>query len=79
MARDNPGRLRLVRERARDHDAVEEMNEAAFGPDRLHKTVYRLREGVKPKDLKNIAGAPTMKRVLRDADYAKWSKEFLGR
>ncbi len=48
MARDNPGRLRLVRERARDHESVEAMNEAAFGPDRHHKTVYRLREGVKP-------------------------------
>lgn len=44
----NPGRLRLVRERVRDAAAIEAMNEAAFGPDRLHKTVYRLREGVKP-------------------------------
>ena len=45
----------------------------------VYETLKALREGVKPKDLKNIAGAPTMKRVLRDADYAKWSKEFLGR
>ena len=44
----NVGRLRLVRERLRDQAAVEEMNEAAFGPDRHHKTVYRLREDVKP-------------------------------
>jgi predicted N-acetyltransferase YhbS len=43
-----PGRLRLLRERARDDEAIEEMNEAAFGPDRTHKTVYRLREDVKP-------------------------------
>jgi predicted N-acetyltransferase YhbS len=43
-----PGRLRLLRERPRDHAAVEEMTAAAFGPDRLHKTVYRLREEVKP-------------------------------
>ena len=49
MARqESPGRLRLVRERARDAAAIEEMNEAAFGPDRHHKTVYRLREGAKP-------------------------------
>jgi predicted N-acetyltransferase YhbS len=51
LARDivrDPGRLRLLRERARDDDAIEAMNEAAFGPDRLHKTVYRLREDVKP-------------------------------
>ena len=30
MARDNPGRLRLLRERARDDEAIEEMNEAAL-------------------------------------------------
>ncbi len=48
MARESPGRLRLLRERPRDNEAIEEMNEAAFGPDRLHKTVYRLREDVKP-------------------------------
>lgn len=42
------GRLRLVRERPRDDVAVEAMNEAAFGPDRQHKTVYRLREDVPP-------------------------------
>ncbi|MBV8191811.1 MAG: N-acetyltransferase [Alphaproteobacteria bacterium] len=40
--------MRLVRERARDAEAIKAMNEAAFGPDRHHKTVYRLREGVKP-------------------------------
>jgi len=44
----DPGRLRLLRGRPRDNTAVEEMNEAAFGPDRQQKTVYRLREGVKP-------------------------------
>jgi hypothetical protein len=44
----DPGRLRLLRERIRDDKAIEAMNEAAFGPDRLHKTVYRLREDVKP-------------------------------
>lgn len=44
----DPGRLRLLRERVRDGDAIEEMNEAAFGPDRQNKTVYRLREDVKP-------------------------------
>ena len=44
----SPGRLRLVRERLRDADAIEEMTAAAFGPDRHHKTVYRLRENVRP-------------------------------
>ena len=47
MIRD-PGRLRLLRERPRDNAAVEEMNEAAFGPERQQKIVYRLREGVAP-------------------------------
>ena len=43
----------------------------------VYETLKALRDGVKPKDLKNIAGSDTMKRVLREADYAKWSKEFL--
>jgi predicted N-acetyltransferase YhbS len=47
-----PGRLRLMRERLRDADSIEEMTAAAFGPERHHKTVYRLREDVPPlKDL----------------------------
>jgi predicted N-acetyltransferase YhbS len=50
--RKTPGLLRLLRERPRDSDAIEEMTEAAFGPERFHKTVYRLREDVLPiKDL----------------------------
>ena len=44
----------------------------------VYDTLKALRDGVRPKDLKNIAGSDTMKRVLREADYAKWSKEFLG-
>ena len=44
----SPGLLRLLRERPRDGEAIEEMTAAAFGPDRIHKTVYRLREDVPP-------------------------------
>ncbi len=44
----SPGRLKLMRERLRDDEAIEDMNEAAFGPDRQNKTVYRLREEVRP-------------------------------
>jgi predicted N-acetyltransferase YhbS len=44
----NPGVLRLIKERPRDDEAIEAMTAAAFGPDRLHKTVYRLREDVPP-------------------------------
>jgi predicted N-acetyltransferase YhbS len=55
----DPGRLRLLRERPRDDEAIEEMTAAAFGPDRFHKTVYRLREEVAPiKDLCFVALDP---------------------
>ena len=52
----DPGRLRLLRERPRDGEAIDEMTAAAFGPDRFHKTVYRLREEVPPiRDLCFVA------------------------
>ena len=52
----DPGRLRLLRERPREAEAIEEMTAAAFGPDRFHKTVYRLREEVPPlRDLCFVA------------------------
>lgn len=44
----SPGLLRLLKERPRDGEAIEEMTAAAFGPGRFHKTVYRLREDVPP-------------------------------
>jgi predicted N-acetyltransferase YhbS len=51
-----PGRLRLIRERTRDDAAIEDMTAAAFGPERHHKTVYRLREDVPAlKDLCFVA------------------------
>jgi len=40
------GPMRIVRERTRDAARIEGMTEAAFGPDRMQKTVYRLRDGV---------------------------------
>jgi len=44
----------------------------------VHDTLKALREGTRPGELKNIAAADLQKRVLRQADYAKWTKEFLG-
>ena len=44
----------------------------------VHDTLKALRDGAKPSELKNIASADLQKQVLRQADYAKWSKEFLG-
>ena len=40
--------MRIVRERRSDAAAIEGMVAAAFGPDRMQKTVYKLRENVKP-------------------------------
>jgi carboxyvinyl-carboxyphosphonate phosphorylmutase len=44
----------------------------------VYDTLKALREGTKPSDLKKIAGADLQKQVLRQADYSRWSKEFLG-
>lgn len=43
-----------------------------------YATLKALRDGVKPSELKNIASADLQKQVLRQADYGKWSKDFLG-
>jgi predicted N-acetyltransferase YhbS len=40
--------MRLLRERRGDGAAIEALVAAAFGPNRLQKTVYKLREGVRP-------------------------------
>ncbi len=43
----------------------------------VHETLKALRAGTPPADLKGIASSELMKQVTRQADYAKWSKEFL--
>jgi carboxyvinyl-carboxyphosphonate phosphorylmutase len=43
----------------------------------VHDTLKALREGRKPSELKNVAPGDLQKRLLRQADYDKWSKEFL--
>ena len=42
----------------------------------VHDTLKALREGTKPSQLKNVASADLQKKVLRQADYGKWSKDF---
>ncbi len=42
-----------------------------------HDALKALRDGVRPKDLKNIAAAELQKRVLRQAEYARGQKEWL--
>jgi carboxyvinyl-carboxyphosphonate phosphorylmutase len=43
----------------------------------VYNTLKALRDGVKPSELKNVASADLQKKLLRQADYTKWSKEFL--
>jgi len=43
----------------------------------IHDTLKALRDGTKPSELKNVASADMQKKLLRQADYTKWSKEFL--
>ena len=43
-----------------------------------HDTLKALRDGVKPADLTGIASGDFMKGAMRDADYKRWMKEFLG-
>ena len=44
----------------------------------VHDTLKALRDGTQPKDLKGVASADLMKRVTRDDDYQRWTKDFLG-
>ena len=43
----------------------------------IHDTLKALREGTPPGELKGVADAELMKRVTRDADYGRWTKDFL--
>ena len=43
----------------------------------VHETLKALRAGTPPANIKAIASPDLMKQVTRQADYAKWSKEFL--
>jgi len=42
-----------------------------------YETLKALREGVAPSRLQGVADADLMKRVTRDGDYTKWTKDFL--
>ncbi len=44
----------------------------------VHATLKALRDGTKPGELAGIASADLMTRVTRQADYTRWSKDFLG-
>ena len=44
----------------------------------VYNTLTALREGTKPSALKNVASAELQKKLLRQADYNTWAKDFLG-
>jgi carboxyvinyl-carboxyphosphonate phosphorylmutase len=44
----------------------------------VYDTLKALRDGAKPSTLKNIASGDLQKKVLRQAEYDRWSKDFLG-
>jgi carboxyvinyl-carboxyphosphonate phosphorylmutase len=43
-----------------------------------YATLKALREGTPVRDLKNLPSPDLMKRVMRQSDYARWTKEFFG-
>jgi oxaloacetate decarboxylase len=44
----------------------------------VYETLKALRDGTAPVDIRTAASAEVMKRVTREAEYALWSKDFLG-
>jgi len=44
----------------------------------VHDTLKALKDGTPPGKLTGVADAELMKRVTRDADYSRWTKDFLG-
>ncbi len=44
----------------------------------VYATLKALRDGVQPADLPGLPGAELMPRITRDADYKRWTKDFLG-
>ena len=44
----------------------------------VYDTLKALREGVQPRELKNIAAPELMRRVTRADNYQQWTKDFLG-
>jgi carboxyvinyl-carboxyphosphonate phosphorylmutase len=44
----------------------------------VHETLRALRNGTPPAKLAGLPSDALMKRVTRDADYTRWTKDFLG-
>lgn len=50
----------------------------AAGVKAVYETLKALRDGVQPGKLQGVASAELMKKVTRDDDYTRWTKDFLG-
>ena len=50
----------------------------AAGVKAVHDTLKALRDGTAPSKLQGVASAELMKKVTRDDDYTRWTREFLG-
>ena len=50
----------------------------AAGVKAVYETLKALRDGVQPGKLQGVASAELMKKVTRDDDYARWTRDFLG-
>jgi len=44
----------------------------------VYETLKALRDGTPPAEIRTAASAEVMKRVTREAEYGRWSKDFLG-
>ena len=44
----------------------------------VYATLKALREGTPPAKLEGVAPPALMKRVLREADYDSWTRDYLG-
>jgi len=44
----------------------------------VYDTLRALRDGVPPRELRNIASTELMRRVTRADDYQRWTKDYLG-
>lgn len=44
----------------------------------VHDTLKALRDGTPPSKLEGVASPDLMRKVTRDADYGRWTKDFLG-
>ena len=44
----------------------------------VYETLTAVRDGVPPGKIANVASADLMRQVTREAEYDRWSGEFLG-